>query len=132
MLPLPGFPFPEFVGAGVIESKDWVAVAHGWPPTDRPKSEDPSYIETIHVKPLAGSVISARQPAVIYFAFRGDKIGLTYYAAGIKLSYRDGSGEHTATLYQVGGDCVMSKSRAATQNCPISAAANKAIEALAP
>lgn len=130
LLPLPGYPFPQFVGIGLIRSKGWVSSAHGWPPVDHPRSNDPSYTEKIKVKPLAGTVVRPGQPVAIYYAIRGAKIGVTYYAAGIKLTYQDSSGEHTATLYQVGINCVMSKSRAATHLCSISAAANKAIIAL--
>jgi hypothetical protein len=131
LLPLPGYPFPQFVGIGLVRSKGWVTSAHGWPPVDHPRSNDPSYAETIKVDPLAGTVVRPGQPVAIYYAIRGARTGVTYYAAGIRLTYRDSSGEHAATLYQVGVDCVMPKSLAAKQLCPISAAANKAIMALA-
>ena len=80
------------------------------------------------MKPLAGTVVRPGQPVAIYYAIRGTKIGVTYYVAGIKLTYRDSSGEHSAALYQVGGDCV---SRTAAQLCHNSAAATKAIIRLA-
>jgi hypothetical protein len=131
ILPLPGYPFPQFVGIGLLRSKGWVTATPGWPPVLHPRSNDPSYAEALPVKPLAGTVVRPGQPVAIYYAVRGTKVGVTYYAAGIKLTYRDSSGEHSATLYQVGGDCVMTASRAATQMCQIPDDANKAIAALA-
>lgn len=131
MLPLSGYPTPQFTGAGLVRSKGWDVITHGWPPQDQTKSNDPSKAATIKVKSLAGTVISADQHVVIYYSFSGSREGQVYYAAGIKLTYRDSSGEHAAALYQVGVECVVSKALAATQNCQMSPAANKAIAALA-
>lgn len=122
MLPLPGFPVPQFVGVGLVRSKGWDGATEGWLPRDIPGTT---------IRPLSGAVVTAGHFVVIYYAFRGNKNGVTYYAAVIRLTYRRGASEYTATLYQAGVDCVTPNPLAAKHDCNISAAANNTIAKLA-
>ncbi|MBO0822355.1 MAG: hypothetical protein J2P27_00680 [Actinobacteria bacterium] len=71
-----------------------------------------------------------RHQAVIYYSFRGDRVGMTYYVAGLRLRYRVGSSQQTVTFYQVGIDCVVARDPDKSPACNGSAAAMKAFYAL--
>lgn len=125
LVPLSGFPLPHMVGVGLVPSKDWLAGGQGWPLMDAPVGHT-----TAPVRPLAGYVLTAGHPIAIYYAFSGDRAGQTYYAAGIRLTYRRGTQDYAVTLYQIGADCVVAGSPKVSPTCKIGSAALKQIEAL--
>lgn len=124
---LSGFPLPHMVGVGLVPSKDWLTGGQGWPIRNAPVGRN----GTAPVRPLAGYVLTAGHPIAIYYAFSGDRSGQTYYAAGIRLTYRRGTQDYTVMLYQIGADCVVAGyPKVAAKTCDISPAANKQINAL--
>jgi hypothetical protein len=126
LVPLNGFPLPPMVGVGLVPSKAWLGIGWNWPLRNAPAGRN----VTAPVRPLAGYVLTAGHPIAIYYAFRGDRAGQKYYAAGIRLKYRRGNQDYAVTLYQVGLDCVVTASINAGSACSISPEANKQIEAL--
>jgi hypothetical protein len=128
LVQLPGYPLPHMVAVGLVPGKGWDVLSWGWPPLNG--SIDQAGVGTFPVRPLTGYVLTAGHPIAIYYAFSGDRPGQTYYAAGIQLTYRRGTQEHTVTLYQVGADCVTAGFPKANRECDISSAANDRIGAL--
>ncbi|HLX47236.1 MAG TPA: hypothetical protein VKS82_02780 [Streptosporangiaceae bacterium] len=114
LVPLPGYPTPRLVHAGVLpEHNDLLTSARGWPIW---KGNSPS--RTWRLLPLRGYTVlpwktrssSLRRygpmPDMIEYGVLGSRLNTDYWVAGLRVTYRLGGNIYTQTLYDGGADCV--------------------------
>gem|GEM_PF-2228630 len=114
LVPLPGYPTPRLVHAGVLpKHNDLLTSARGWPIW---KGNSPS--RTWRLLPLRGYTVlpwktrssSLRRygpmPDMIEYGVLGSRLNTDYWVAGLRVTYRLGGNIYTQTLYDGGADCV--------------------------
>ena len=111
LIPVPGFPTPTLAHLGTYYGRGYPVTALDWPPRDPGSGGEPpaalpiSAFQGFQLQP-AHTVNGFWYYDTIYFGIVGEKTGVDYYAAGLRVTYRVGSIQYTTNLYQMGVDCV--------------------------
>jgi hypothetical protein len=116
LLPLPGYPTPQLADLGVYRGPvQGPAATSNWPPRNTSSGNPPLYDGPLAVSAFTGTQIGPVQPSngtadsyFIYFGISGQKSGVNYVTAGLRVVYRIGGTQYETNLYQMGEDCVRS------------------------